>query len=192
MGPEPSVRVELASLLGDFPEEPPLGEEWLEPAEVPSTAHELLVHHHHMTVTLEAHHGEPVSLVALERRHVGQVYSRKLLLKGATTGKVVLFGIARIHLDQVSARVQELILEEKTPLGRLLIEQGVLRRVERTALLRFLARDVDRERFGLGSDYPAQTWLYGRLALLHCDGKPAIELLEVVRPEPGTPRGVRK
>lgn len=192
MGPEPDDRVELASLLGDFPGEPLLGEEWLEPGDVPSPAHELLVHHHHMTVTLEAHHGEPVRLVALERRHVGSVYSRKLLLKGATSGKVVLFGIARIHLDQVSSKVRELILEEKTPLGRLLIEQGVLRRVERTALLRYLAQEVDHERFGLGAEYPSPTWMYGRLALLYCDGKPAIELLEVVRPESGTLKGVRR
>lgn len=186
MGPEPSDRVQLASLLEDFPEELSLGEEWLEPVEVPQPAHDLLVHHHHMTVTLEAHHGEAVELVALERRQLGATYARKLLLRGAHSGKVVLFGIARIHLDQVSPRVRELILEEKTPLGRLLIEQGVLRRVERTDLLRYAARQVDRERFGLGADYPAKTWMYGRLALLYCDGKPAIELLEVVRPEPGT------
>jgi chorismate-pyruvate lyase len=90
--------------------------------------------------------------------------------------------MVRIHLDQVPDRVRDLILEEKIPLGRLLIDQGVLRRVERTALFSYPARPIDRERFALGAEYPPDTRLFGRLALLHCDGKPAIELLEVVRP----------
>jgi hypothetical protein len=33
--------------------------------------------------------------------------------------------------------------------------------------------------FGGGDPKP----IYGRLALIHCDGKPAVELLEVVAPE---------
>ena len=33
--------------------------------------------------------------------------------------------------------------------------------------------------FGLERPQP----LFGRLALIHCDGRPAIELLEVVAPE---------
>jgi hypothetical protein len=33
--------------------------------------------------------------------------------------------------------------------------------------------------FGLDEARPT----YGRLAIIHCDGKPAIELLEVVAPE---------
>lgn len=182
MGPETSDRVGLASLLGLFPEEPPLGESWLSPAEVPQPAHSLLVHHHHMTVTLETHHGEPVALRALASHRIDGVYCRKLLLRGARTGTVVLFGMVRIHLHLLPDRVRDLILEEKIPLGRLLIDQGVLRRVERTALFSFPVRPIDRERFGLGAEFPPDTRLFGRLALLHCDGKPAIELLEVVRP----------
>ena len=184
MGPEKSDRVELASLLAQFPGEPPLGETWLGPEALPEPALTLLAHQHHMTVTLEAHHRERVALVALASKREGELYCRKLLLKGERSGKTVLFGIVRIHLDLLTPRVRELILEEKTPLGRLLIEQGVMRRVERTALLSHPIRPVDRERFGLGPEYPDGTRMYGRLALLHCDGMPAIELLEVVRPVP--------
>jgi hypothetical protein len=36
-----------------------------------------------------------------------------------------------------------------------------------------------QEWFGLDSPRPA----YGRLALIHCDGQPAVELLEIVAPE---------
>ena len=182
MGPENSNRVELARLLGDFPGEPALGETWLQPGDLPEPANTLLVHHHHMTVTLEAHYGGPVVLLALARRLEGQTYSRKLLLKDSGSSKVILFGIVRIHLDLVTDQVRELIMEEKIPLGRLLIDQGVLRRVERTALLSYPIRQVDRERFQVGNEIHDGTPIYGRLAMLYCDGKPAIELLEVVRP----------
>ncbi len=184
MGPEKTDRVELASLLAFFPEEPPLDESWVSPGQVPEPARTLLVHHHHMTVTLESHHKERVALVTLARKHAGDLYCRKLLLKGEQSGTTVLFGMVRIHLNLLTPRVRELILEEKTPLGRLLIEQGVMRRVERTALLCHRLRPIDRDRFGFGPEYPEETKLYGRLALLHCDGMPAIELLEVVRPAP--------
>jgi 8-oxo-dGTP pyrophosphatase MutT (NUDIX family) len=70
------------------------------------------------------------------------------------------------------------ILEETKPLGRVLIERNVLRRVEHTALLHFSARPVDVERFALAGPQI----LCGRLAYLHCNDHPAIELLEVVRP----------
>ena len=183
MGPEPTDLVELESLLADFPGESDLLPEWLEPGQVPEPAHGLLVHHHHMTVTLEAYYAEPVELEALSSRQTGSVYTRKLLLRGAQTGRVVLFGVARIHLDLVSEPVRIQILAEKTPLGRILIDQGVLRRVERTALLRYRTRPVDRQRFGLAGTGPDECpWMHGRLALLYCDGEPAIELLEVVRP----------
>ena len=72
MGPENSNRVELARLLGDFPGEPALGETWLQPGDLPEPANTLLVHHHHMTVTLEAHYGGPVVLLALARRLEGK------------------------------------------------------------------------------------------------------------------------
>ncbi len=68
--------------------------------------------------------------------------------------------------------------QETKPLGLVLIEWNVLRRVEHTALLHFSARPVDVERFALAGPQI----LCGRLAYLHCNDHPAIELLEVVRP----------
>ena len=53
-------------------------------------------------------------------------------------------------------------------------------RIEPTGFLRVLPGPELTHRFGL--DRPVTT--YGRLAYIHCDEQPAIELLEVVAPEP--------
>src|SRR5262245_26398041 len=71
--------------------------------QVPEPYRRLLVHEHHMTVTVEAHHGDLVNVVVLERRHQGDTYSRKILLALQQTGQVVQFGLVRIHLEYCSA-----------------------------------------------------------------------------------------
>jgi chorismate-pyruvate lyase len=149
------------------------------PEEVPPPYHQLLVHEHHMTVTVEAHHGDLVNVQILERRQDADSYARKILLTLQKTGKVVQFGIVRIRLDYCSPQVRAAIVEGKTPLGRILIEHNVLRRIEPTAFLRVVPGPAMMGWFGL--DQPTPT--YGRLALIHCDGQPAVELLEIVIPE---------
>jgi hypothetical protein len=71
------------------------------------------------------------------------------------------------------------ILEQRLPLGRVLIENNVLRKIELFDLLRVECGPVLAEFFGV----PVGSITYGRTALIHCDHEPAIELLEVVRPE---------
>lgn len=166
----------LERLLGCFPDEPRIHPEFLRT--IPEPYSGLLAHDHHMTVALEQHHGKPVEVRVLHSRSIGEEYHRRIVLSLRGTDTVVLYGLVRLHLPMVPPSARAEILEEKKPLGRVLIEQDVLRRVEHTALLRFPAREVDMERFAL----PAPCHLYGRLAYLHCDDKPAIELLEVVRP----------
>lgn len=166
----------LERLLGCFPDEPAIHPEYLR--NIPEPYSGLLAHDHHMTVALERHHGKPVEVRVLHSRTTGEEYHRRIVLVLRGTDTVVLYGLVRLHLPMVPSRAREEILGEKKPLGRVLIERDVLRRVEHTALLRFSARAVDMERFALPGPCP----LYGRLAYLHCDDKPAIELLEVVRP----------
>ena len=146
---------------------------------VPEPYHTLLVHEHHMTVTVEAHHGSRVRVQVLERKHEGNSYARKILLALESDGRVVQFGLVRIWLQHCSPEVRAEILSEKTPLGRILIDHDVLRRIEPTEFLRIIPGPEMMGWFGLTQ--PAPT--YGRLALIHCDGRPAIELLEVVAPE---------
>src|SRR5262245_5083814 len=153
--------------------------EFVSADDVPEPYHRLLVHEHHMTVTVEAHHGDRVDVRVLARRLDGDTYARKILLTLQGSGRVVQFGIVRIHLRYCSQAVREEILAAKTPLGRILIEHDVLRRIEPTAYLRIIPGEAMMGWFNL--DRPLPT--FGRLAYIHCDGKPAIELLEIVTPE---------
>lgn len=148
-------------------------------AQVPEPYRKLLVHEHHMTVTVEAHHGGLVDVRVLEERRTDDAYARKILLAVQKTGKIVQFGLMRIRLSACAAAVRDEILSRRTPLGRILIEHNVLRRIEPTAYLRVVPGPAMMEWFGLEAPLPA----YGRLALIHCDGKPAVELLEIVAPE---------
>jgi chorismate-pyruvate lyase len=170
----------LQTLFALFPPRGELPECELVPAdEVPQPYHDLLVHEHHMTVTVEAHHGDRVDVRILARRQDGDSYARKILLALQGSGRVVQFGIMRIHLQYCRPEVRDEILAGQTPLGRILIEHDVLRRIEPTAYLRVIPGRAMMEWFGL--DRPRPT--YGRLALIHCDGQPAVELLEIVAPE---------
>ena len=162
---------EDASELGEF--------EAVDGHAMPAVFQTLLDHEHHMTVTVESYHRCPVNVEVLEHATHGDIYLRKILLKRATDGRVVQFGIVRLHTKSISDEVLEEIGSRKIPLGRVLINHGVLRRVELSQLWRVVpGKDLCRL-FKL--DSPVDT--YGRTAIIHCDGEPAIELLEIVTPE---------
>ena len=152
-------------------------------AEVPPPYRDLLVHDQHMTVTLERFHGRPVELRVLARHLEGGEYARMILLALEGTDKIVEFGIFRMDLTCCSQVVQDEIIAGKTPLGRILIEHDVLRRIEPTAFLKIWPNDAIREWFGSSEKQP----IYGRLASIHCNNLLAIELLEVARPEQPNP-----
>ena len=114
----------------------------------------------------------------LARRQEKSSYARKILLALQGSGKIVQFGIVRIRLDVCSPQVRAAILAGDTPLGRILINHNVLRRIEPTAFLRVVPGPDMMTWFGLRTADPT----YGRLAYIHCDGQPAIELLEIVAP----------
>lgn len=171
---------DLATLFQLFPPPSYLRDfDVISAAEIPQPFRDLLVHEHHMTVTVEKHHGSLVDVQVLERKHDGDCYARKILLAKQSDGKIVQFGLVLIWLNYCSDEVRAKILEEKTPLGRILIEHNVLRRIEPTDYLRVTPGPDMMRWFGLSHPEPA----YGRLALIHCDGKPAIELVEIVTAE---------
>ncbi len=149
------------------------------PDAVPPPYRDLLVHNHHMTVTVESFHGDLVDVRILARKLEGDSYTRKIMLTLQGTGRVVQFGIARVHLDYCSAPVREAIVTGRTPLGRILIQHNVLRVVQPTGFLRVAAGPAVARWFGLAEPRPT----YGRLAVIYCDGKEAIEVLEIVAPE---------
>jgi hypothetical protein len=159
---------------------PPPEHELLDPAALPEPYRTLLFHEHHMTVTVEDYYHSPVDVVVLDRRRDGDSYARKILLKLRSDGRIVQSGIVRIRLDYCSEPVRAAILEEKTPLGRILIKHDVLRRIEPTAYFRLQPGPYLRNWFGRPDPFST----YGRLGIIHCDGQPAIDLLEVLAPIP--------
>jgi hypothetical protein len=163
---------------------PPPDHALLPPDAVPEPYHRLLVHPHHMTVTVEEFYGSLVNVRVLQRRLAGDTYARKILLELRSDGRVVQFGVVRIRLDFCSAPVRAAILAEQTPLGRILIEHDVLRRIEPTAFFRVTPGPRLAAWFGL----PEPRDTYGRLGIIHCDEQPAIEVLEILAPiqESGT------
>src|SRR5262245_16980373 len=122
---------ELPELYRLFAADAPLPEhELLDADELPEPYRRLLVHSHHMTVTVEEYFGSKVDVKVLDRRLDGDTYSRKILLALQSDGRIVQSGIVRIRLKFCSEPVRAAILSEKTPVGRILIEHDVLRRIE--------------------------------------------------------------
>lgn len=149
--------------------------------DVPEPYASLLVHEHHMTVTLEEYHESPVHLEVLAVCHEGDDYARKLVLRAASPdGAVVMAGAMRFLLGNVDESLRSEIVAAKTPLGRLLIEHNVLRRIETRAFLKVSLRGSVGDLF---ADSMNREFTYGRIAVIFCNQEPAVELLEVVSPK---------
>ena len=150
------------------------------PEQVPEPYRGLLVHSHHMTVTVEQFYASPVNVKVLETRLDGNEYSREILLTLSDTGRVVQFGIVRMDLDLLSPLVREQIVEGRTPLGRVLIQNDVLRKVVPMGFFRVRTNATMNGWFAETEAVDT----YGRLGVIHTDGKPAIEVLEILaRPD---------
>ena len=178
MKPADPADVELNTLIGLFYDDAEqLGKfSQVSVEEVPSPSRELLAHEKHMTVTVERFHDGPVNVQVLQSRKDGERYSRKILLSRKSDGGVVQFGIVRLDLSVLPTQVREEIEAQQTPLGRILINHDVLREVRLLSLCRIEAGAELAQYF----DIPTGDTVYGRTALIYCDGTPAIELLEVV------------
>ena len=174
----PAAGPDLLTVLDVFPTDDDFRSlEVVPAAHVPSPHHGLLVHEHHMTVSVESYHGVPVDVRVLDRRLDGDWYARKILLS-LPSGRFVQYGIVRIDFRLCPAGVREQIVSESAPLGRVLIEHNVLRRIQPLAFLRATPGPNALTWFRL--DAPRTT--YGRLAYIHCNEQPAVEVLEVLAP----------
>ena len=169
----------LEHLYRLFPNSEDCPTAWIvEGAEVPDPYQKLLVHTHHMTVTVEAFYQQPVDVKVLACRRNGNEYARKILLALRGSGEVVQFGLVRINLGVCPAPVRDAIIEGKTPLGRVLIQNDMLRRIEPTAFLRVRLSPLMAE--WLGTTPGTET--YGRLGVIYTGDKPAVEVLEILTP----------
>jgi chorismate-pyruvate lyase len=132
-----------------------------------------------MTVTVEAYHRDSVDVHILARSQADEEYARQILLVLHQSRRVVQYGIMRINFAYCPKDVRAAILAGDAPLGRILIEHNVLRRIEPQAFLLVVPGTEMMHWFGLST--PVRT--YGRIATIHCNGNPAVELLEIGAPE---------
>lgn len=165
---------QLVSLFFDSSSE--LGQfKLVEPDEVPEPQRSLLNHDHHMTVTVEKFHSSPVDVVVLQEHRNENFYSREICLNRQSDHQTVQYGIVRLNFNHLDEPVQAEILDKSKPLGRILIENEVLRCVRLLSLYRVSPADVLRSKLQFDMD------VYGRTAIIYCNQEPAIELLEIVR-----------
>lgn len=144
--------------------------------DIPQPYHKLLVHEDHMTVTVEAFHDSLVDVKVLEEKKTDDVYARKILLTRQSDDAVVQFGVVRLHRDLLPAAARDAIEAKQVPLGRILIEQGLLRHVQLLDLWQCKTTGELQQLLQLDSP----TTVYGRTAIIHVDSQPVIELLEIV------------
>lgn len=181
MTPYPRVEPELDSLVALFYDAPEQLADFTEvqAAEMPPVYQRLLAHNHHMTVTVEQRHGSIVDVRVLQTRTDDHHYARRILLTRQSDGRVVQFGIVRMDFRIFSDEVRDEIESQTAPLGRILIRHEVHREVELCKLWRIEPGEDLQRLFKIA----ATDCTYGRTALIHCNGLPAIQLLEIVTPE---------
>lgn len=146
--------------------------------QVPQPYRRLLVHQHHMTVTVEEYYGSPVNVRVLDSYRQGNEYARKILLTTQSDGRVVQFGLVRINLAVCPEAVRDEILEGKTPLGRVLIRHNMLRRIEPVAFLVVTLDDDLANWFAAAKG----SVTYGRLGVIYSGERPAVQVLEILAP----------
>jgi hypothetical protein len=190
----PGIVLQLATITAPFYSSlSELGEfELVEAGDLPEDYQTLLAHDDHMTVTVEAFHGSLVDVQVLDERREGDVYTRASLLVRQSDRAVVQFGIMRINLAGLSDVVRREIEERGTPLGRILIRHNVMRHVKLFKLWRIWPGPVLQRHLLWTSlseagesesrrDSTTRTCIYGRSAGIVVEGRPSVELLEIVK-----------
>ncbi len=169
----------------------------VEAAAVPEPYRCLLDHHSHMTVTMERFHGTPVRLQLVQLANGSAAdskqpngsaaawYAREILLVGPDANPLQ-HGVVRIDLQHVDDVTAVAIREAQIPLGRILIDAGLLREVHRVSLLEVTLGPHLVSLFSRrGTVAAGSIRTFGRVAEISLNGKPAVELLEIVVPFPG-------
>lgn len=149
----------------------------VQPDQLPAAYRTLLAHTGHMTVTLEAFHNSLMDVQVLHEAASDASYAREILLSRQSDGGVVQYGLVRIWLGDLPADVVNEIQARETPLGRVLIRHGLLRDVELLSFWQITPSEAVKNHFGITDSQP----VYGRSAQILVDGRPTVQLLEIVR-----------
>ncbi|QDT70092.1 hypothetical protein MalM25_30370 [Planctomycetes bacterium MalM25] len=159
--------------LSQLGELAPVGE-----ADLPLAYQTLLAHSGHMTITLEAWHESLVDVHVAGELKEPDRYARHSLLSRQSDGRKVQSGVMRIDLTNLPSQAREAIELGNCPLGRILIRSNLLREVELLALWRIQPGQLLAEELWTA---PGEV-IYGRTARILVEGRPAVELLEIVKP----------
>lgn len=173
---------DLAALAALFPDGPRLFENvaHITADETPEPYRLLLAHEHHMTVTMEQFHQCSVDVRVIQEQFADPIYTREIVLTRAGTSQVVQFGLVKFDFTYVTPAVKSEILAKRLPLGRVLIRHNVLRHISLRAILKIVPGPALREQMQLPDNAP----VYGRMATIFCNERPAVDLLEVASPVP--------
>ncbi len=106
-------------------------------------------------------------------------FSRKILLRRQSDRRVVHSVSFAGALDTLDQAARQEIISQRTPLGRVLIEHGIMRAVQMLGLWQVSCGPDLAQYF----DVEPGHLTYGRTALIYCNSEPAVELLEIVAPE---------
>ncbi len=171
---------ELRALAAVFPDGDQLFEkvEHIPASTTPEPYKTMLVHDHHMTVTMEQFHQCGVDVHVAFEELLSPLYHREILLTKSGTNQVVQFGLVRFDFTYVTPAVKAEILAKVLPLGRVLIRHNVLRHIDLGAILKIIPGPALRRHLQLKDASP----VYGRMATIFCDSHPAVDLLEVAAP----------
>lgn len=148
----------------------------VEKEEIPQPCYDLLVHNNHMTVALEKWYGSPVEVVVLREELHEPYYSRVIQLRLVATNRLVEYGIMRVDLRACGGGARAEILTHAAPLGRILIDYGLLTDVVCESFLEIAP-------FGPFADLldaHVTESVYGRTAAIYANECRVVDLLEIM------------
>jgi chorismate-pyruvate lyase len=153
--------------------------EFVQPAEMPATERDLLVHDRDMTSTLAGHHRSPIDLQVVRREGTPEYLLRLVVLTRRELPVPVEFGAIGIRLEALPPALRDDIEAGRKPLGALLAEHALdyvsqPRAYFKVAADAFIA-DLLAE--------PEGTMLWGRCnALSLPDGEVFADIVEILPP----------
>jgi len=148
----------------------------VEEEQIPQPCHGLLVHNNHMTVALEKWYGSPVEVVVLREELCEPYYSRVIQLRLVATNRLVEYGIMRIDLRTCGGGARAEILTHASPLGRILIDYGLLTDVVCESFVEIAPFGPFADLLDARETEP----VYGRTAVIHANGCRVVDLLEIM------------
>jgi hypothetical protein len=146
-------------------------------AGLPEPARRLLVHAQDMTSTLSAFHGRPLRVDVLQRRRLGDLYLREVLLRTVPGDEVVEYGVIAIALDSFTPSQQEAVLAGRVPLGGLLHQFGLPFTSAPICFFSIAPASLAHTPFAVNDD----SLRFGRFnRLTGTDGTPLAHILEIL------------